>query len=416
MEHERLHLFDGFGVELDYAIVNSSTLDTATLAAELLRAAGHTDQYVSGVERGTLALSHRMAMHRVALSTNGSAPSLEPLASAFTNEVRSVNAHLANMGARLMPSAMHPWMNPRIDTALWPHESSEAYATLDRIFDCRTHGWTNLQSSQISVPFYDEREFARLHAAIRLVLPLIPAIAASSPIADGVANGIMDNRVEAYRSKALRLPFIAGRIIPEQLFTTKDYEREVYDRIHADIAPFDTGATLRHRQLNERGAVPRFEYSTIEIRLADVQECAIADMAIAAAIIGVVEALTGEFSANLILQQAWEADPLYTLLLETTRDAESTIVSNAKYLRLMRYPEGNRCRASELWQHLIETVLPASSVDSEQWEAPLHTILSRGTLARRISRAIGNKPNREHIAHVYSTLCDCLERGVMFGN
>ena len=53
---------------------------------------------------------------------------------------------------------MHPWMDPRA-ASLWPHEYGEVYAAYDRIFDCRRHGWANLQSVHLNLPFADEREF-----------------------------------------------------------------------------------------------------------------------------------------------------------------------------------------------------------------------------------------------------------------
>ena len=42
------------------------------------------------------------------------------------------------------------------------------YDTFDRIFSCKGHGWANLQSMQINLPFRGDEEFARLHAAIRV--------------------------------------------------------------------------------------------------------------------------------------------------------------------------------------------------------------------------------------------------------
>ena len=49
------------------------------------------------------------------------------------------------------------------------------YEAYDRIFDCRGHGWANLQAVHLNLPFSGDEEFGRLHAAIRLVLPIMPA-------------------------------------------------------------------------------------------------------------------------------------------------------------------------------------------------------------------------------------------------
>ena len=87
-----------------------------------------------------------------------------------------------------MPTAMHPWMDPATETVLWD-DATDVYRTYDRIYGCRGHGWANLQSMHVNLPFADDSQFARLHAAIRLVLPLLPALAASSPIAEGSVDG-----------------------------------------------------------------------------------------------------------------------------------------------------------------------------------------------------------------------------------
>src|SRR5690606_25183589 len=115
-----------------------------------------------------------------------------------------------------LPTAMHPLMLPDLETKLWPHDAATIYATFDRIFGCKGHGWSNLQSVHINLPFRDQDEFGRLHAAIRLVLPLLPGLAASSPVQEGRLSGFLDTRLEHYRQNQKRLPSITGQVIPEQ--------------------------------------------------------------------------------------------------------------------------------------------------------------------------------------------------------
>src|SRR5678809_520166 len=91
-------------------------------------------------------------------------------------------------------------MNPERETRLWPHEDNEIYEAFDRVFGCTGHGWSNLQCTHLNLPFAGDAEFARLHAAIRLVLPIIPALAASSPILDSRLTGLMDTRLHCYRA------------------------------------------------------------------------------------------------------------------------------------------------------------------------------------------------------------------------
>ena len=79
----------------------------------------------------------------------------------------------------LLPGGAHPWMDPGREMVLWPHDAHEIYDLYNTIFDCRGHGWANLQSAHLNLPFAGDAEFASLHAAIRILLPLMPALTAS---------------------------------------------------------------------------------------------------------------------------------------------------------------------------------------------------------------------------------------------
>ena len=137
------------------------------------------------VECGALRWSNELVLHVLELKTNGPASVLGGLADEFTRQVRQINQLLEGFGGMLMPGAMHPWMDPDLETRLWPHGDRSIYAAYDRIFGCRGHGWSNLQSTHLNLPFQGDEEFGRLHAAIRLLLPLLPALAASSPVIGG---------------------------------------------------------------------------------------------------------------------------------------------------------------------------------------------------------------------------------------
>ena len=210
---ERLGLFQGVGVELEYMIVDAETLDARPVADELMEAVAGAP--VSDIDRGPAAWSNELVLHVLEMKTNGPAHGLEGLARQFHSEVRHANGVLRDLGARLMPGGMHPWMDPGRETRLWPHEYNDVYRTFDRIFGCSGHGWANLQSTHLNLPFKGPEEFRVLHAAIRAVLPLVPALAAASPVQDGRRSGLLDGRVAAYRKNALRVPSVTGRVIPE---------------------------------------------------------------------------------------------------------------------------------------------------------------------------------------------------------
>jgi gamma-glutamyl:cysteine ligase YbdK (ATP-grasp superfamily) len=189
-----LPLLEGLGVELEYMIVDRESLSVMPVADELLRAAA--DEYTDEVEQGPLRWSNEMALHVVELKTNGPVSALSGLAGVFTGHVGRINALLGPRGGALMPTGMHPLMDPSRESRFWPHQNRAIYDAYHRIFDCRRHGWTNLQSVHLNFSFHGDEEFARLHAAVRFLLPVLPAIAASSPAMEGKLTGLLDNRVE----------------------------------------------------------------------------------------------------------------------------------------------------------------------------------------------------------------------------
>ena len=100
--------------------------------------------------------------------------------------------------------------DPDREARLWPHEYGPVYRAFDRIFGCRGHGWSNLQSTHLNLPFRGDEEFGRLHAAVRLVLPLLPALAASTPIVEGRVGRHLDTRMETYRHNAAKVPSVSS--------------------------------------------------------------------------------------------------------------------------------------------------------------------------------------------------------------
>ena len=255
-----LGLFEGYGVELEYMIVDAETLDVRPIADRVI-AAEH-GSIEKEIERGAFAWSNELARHVIELKTNGPAAGLAGLAEGFEREVARTEEILAPLGARLLPTAMHPWMDPTREFEMWPHGDREIYAAFHRIFDCRGHGWANLQSAHLNLPFANDQEFGRLHAAVRAILPLLPALAAASPFVDGRYPGTLDTRLEAYRVNARRVPSVTGDVIPEPVFTRAEYEALLESDLRGSRAarsgghaPPRVGERARlHRALRPHGA------------------------------------------------------------------------------------------------------------------------------------------------------------------
>ena len=402
-----LGLFQGFGIELEYMIVDRESLAVRPLADALI--AAEVGRPEAEIERGAMAWSNELARHVIELKTHGPAPSLAGLAAAFQDEVRHADTLLAPLGARLMPTAMHPTMDPTREFERWPHEHGEVYSAFDRIFDCTGHGWSNLQSVHLNLPFAGDDEFGRLHAAVRALLPALPALAASSPLREGRVTGLLDTRLAVYRDNARRVPSVTGLVIPEPVFTREAYQREILDPIYADLAPLDPEGALRFEWVNARGAIARFDRSALEIRVLDVQECPAADLAIAALVVAVLRDLTSARGARAEALRKLDTRALARGLEAAAARGDAARVEDPAWAEALDLPDGG-LDLGEVWRRLAARHLAAAPPPPEL-EEPLAVILEEGPLARRILSRLGADTSPEHVHHVYGELCSCLAEG-----
>lgn len=401
-----LSLFEAYGIELEYMIVAADSLDVCPITDRVLHAVAGS--YEGEVELGDISWSNELALHVIELKTTDPIGSLAGLSDRFQANVARINDLLLAHHARLMPTAMHPWMNPHTEAKLWPHDYSVVYEAFNRIFDCTGHGWANLQSVHINLPFANDEEFGKLHAAIRLLLPLLPALAASSPIVERRASGFCDTRLEVYRTNAKRVPSVSGLVIPEAVFTREAYEREIFAKMYADIAPLDPDGTLQHEWLNARGAIARFDRNAIEIRVLDIQECPAADLAISNLIVETLRRLVAEEWSNTQAQQAFATERLAAILSSVIRDADEAVIDDTEFLRAFGISVPTT--AGKLWRRLATPLLEPTS----EYAPALRVILEQGPLARRILKQVANDSSDAGLHDTYRKLCNCLATGRMF--
>ena len=412
---KRLGLFQGIGIEIEYMIVDAETLAVKPITDVLLTA--QAGELVTELEVGELAWSNELVLHVVELKTNGPADAVDgELLAAFERDVRRIEELLKPMGACLLPTAMHPLMDPMTETTLWPHGYNVVYKAYDRIFDCKGHGWSNLQSLHLNFPFADEddarSEFGHLHAGIRLLLPILPALAASSPMVEGRLTGTADNRMSFYRTNSARVPSLTGLVVPEPVFDLDAYREQIFEPMDREIGPLDPdGVLVGEPFLNARGAIARFDRGAIEIRVIDVQETPRADLAIAALVEATLKLLASEHWSSLAQQQAAPAEPLAEVLWRTVADGERALIEDSEYLALFGVPR--TVSAGGLWRHLFEEAADAGLL-AEPWRSTLVEMIDRGTLSGRIARALGTQPERDAILGVYRELGECLRTGRLF--
>ena len=395
-------IWERFGVEMEFMIVDRKTLQVLP-RADIPLGKDKDGNQLSDVEYDDIGLSNELVSHVLEFKCAHPKSTFDGLGKRFFHEIRRANKKLEKINAMLLPSAAHPFMDPS-EMQLWPYDCNDIYQTYDRIFNCKGHGWANLQSTHLNLSFDGDDEFGELHAAIRLLLPLIPAIAASSPYLDGKYTGFKDARIEVYRHNQDKVPEIAGLVIPEKAYTYDEYNRQIFDKVKKAIAPYDPEHLLNHFFLNSRGAIARFDRGAIEIRLVDIQECPNADIAIVELEIATLKAIAGK---NL---RDFDTERLSSLLTATSRDAEDTVIDWPEYLSV--FGMSGKCTAGELWKHIFAMV---KNELTEVSASTMEKMLDRGTLSSALYRALGDAPSREAFVSEYKKLADSLAHNRLYG-
>ncbi len=397
-------LFETSGLELEYMVVDRDTLEVRPIVDKILLDGEGSP--VDSIDRGDLAWHNELARHILELRPSKPAKNIGRLRKKINSEVKSINNALARHNAMLLPTGAHPFMDPTKETVLWDHgKNSAVYTLCDKLFGCHAHGWSNVLSAHLEFSFADDEEFGKLHAAARLLLPIIPALSASSPLLDGRYTGFLDSRMEAYLHAQERFPVIMGSMVPEAIFDQEEYYREIYGPIVQLLSEHDPQGSLDHQLVNTRGTVPYFERSTMQIRVIDMQECISGDLAIAEFVTVVLKALTNGRWVSSYVQRAWPETDLLGIFLQVIKDAGNTMIANRDYLLMFGLLKQDQLQCIKLWQHLFVDLYGDLSEECRQH---IGHILEHGCLAQRILKHTGREPSREKLTEVYGELAVCL--------
>jgi gamma-glutamyl:cysteine ligase YbdK (ATP-grasp superfamily) len=196
-------------------------------------------------------------------------------------------------GASLLPTGMHPFFDPA-EGRTWRRAGRQVYDAYARLFDVQRHGWMNVQSCHLNLPFGEEEETVAMHNAAACLLPYLPSLTASSPVYDARLGPLVNNRLGFYRANQARFPEIAGDVIPEYVRSLADYRTRILGPIYRRVRATPGGEPLRHEWVNSRGVILRFMRSAVEIRILDTQECVKMDAACAAVTRAALRVMTAE--------------------------------------------------------------------------------------------------------------------------
>ena len=297
--------------------------------------------------------------------------------------------------AHLLGTGMHPLL--KLDeTGVWSHRHRKIYQELGKIFNLKQHGWLNIQSFHLNLPYAREEKGILLHNLLAGLCAYLPAISASSPICEGAIGPNVDNRLHFYKMNQREVPSITGDVVPEYVFSFDQYRKEVIGQYSQDLAKAGAGKTILSKEwVNSRGVIFRFDRAALEVRVMDEQECVKSDVALSC----FIRAALRELIAN-------PAELLPHQLL--VKDFNSAMAKglNAK----VHHPNGETAR--QVCQHLFSMALQNAEEDEKKYLWIVKKRIENGNLSDLIRERILKKAKKtsleEAILSVYSTLIKCL--------
>jgi len=299
-------------------------------------------------------------------------------------------------GARLLGTGMHPFILPS-ETRIWKHRDRRIYDALGQIFNMNQHGWLNIQSFQLNLPYRNETDGIRLHNLMVNLVPYLPAISASSPIYESRVGRFRDNRLHFYGASQREIPSITGDVVPEYVASFEEYQRRIISVYTSELKRAGAQALLLEKEwINSRGAIFRFDRKAIEIRVMDEQECVKMDVALSCFIRAVLRGwMRTEFSHQ-------SRDVLINNYKAIVKDGLEAIVD---------HPAGE-C-AKEVCLSFLDTAKRNATAEEKKYLSLIDDRITKGNLANLILRdvAISASERNFHdsVVEVYLRLIKCLQ-------
>jgi carboxylate-amine ligase len=298
--------------------------------------------------------------------------------------------------ARLLGTGMHPLL--KLDeTGVWPHRDRQIYRFLSRVFNLRQHGWLNIQSFQLNLPYSDEKKAVCMHNLLAETCAYLPAIASSSPIYDGRLGEHVDNRLRFYLENQKEVPSVTGDVVPEYVSSFRQYRKDVIGRYSSDLAKAGADKRLLGKDwVNSRGVVFRFDRRAFEIRVMDEQECVKSDVALSCFVRALLRGMRREGVANFLPHEMLVRD--FCSIMRMGLSAETL------------HPHGRTAR--HVCQHFSDIARRNATSGEKKYLPIVQKRIETGSLSEAIRRNVEVKAEKtdfeDAVISVYSRLIKSL--------
>jgi gamma-glutamyl:cysteine ligase YbdK (ATP-grasp superfamily) len=350
---------------------------------------------VNFIELPNFTFGKELQLHVMEIKANNPFKTPSEFEQTMHSAVITLGDIVRKHGASLLGTGMHPLLRLE-DTGIWPHYHRKIYSEYGKIFNLNQHGWLNLQSFHLNLPFKKEADAIQTHNLLANLCAYLPAITASSPFYECKEGPDIDNRLRFYMINQKEVPSIAGDVIPEYISSLRQYKRDIIEKYSLDLANKGADKVLLNREwINSRGVIFRFDRRALEIRVVDEQECVKSDVAVASFIRAATRGLIArgaEFLPHDCLVEDFNA---------TIKNGLSAKVTN---------PRGKT--AKQVCQNYLNIAFNHAEADEKGYLWLIKRRIEEGNLSELIHSRVLNRAQKttlyEAIIDVYSTLIKCL--------
>jgi len=382
------------GPEHEFSIVNEE-LKALPIVDKIIK--DFRGRIVNFVEQPNFTFGKELQLHVMEIKSN------EPFKSPVEFEETMHKAALTIVDfldrkykASLLGTGMHPLLKLK-DTRVWPHRHKQIYQVYSKVFNLKQHGWLNIQSFQLNLPYSGEKEAVMVHNLLAEICAYLPAVCASSPIFEGQLGKHVDNRLYFYMLNQREVPSVTGDVVPEYVSSFRQYKEEVIGKYSLDLVRAGVKDCLLYQDwVNSRGVIFRFDRRAFEIRVMDEQECVKSDVALSCFVRALLRGLLKDDKTELLPHEM------------LVKDFSSVILEGLKARVL--HPFGRSAR--HVCARFLDIAWENATDEEKKYLPIIKKRVERGNLSEIIRERVLRKAQKtdlhEAIVNMYSTLIKCL--------
>ncbi len=383
------------GPEHEFSIVNDE-LEALPIVDKIIK--DFHGRIVNFVEQPSYTFGKELQLHVMEFKPNAPFKTPVEFEETMQEAILTIQDFLQRkFQAHLLGTGMHPLLELD-ETGIWPHRHRQIYEAYSKIFNLRRHGWLNIQSFHLNLPYSNEESGILLHNTLANICPYLSAISASSPIYEGRLGDGVDNRLYFYTQNQKEIPSVTGDVIPEYTSSFSQYKKNIIGKYSDDLSKAGADKPLLNKEwVNSRGVIFRFDRRAIEIRIMDEQECIKSDVALSCFIRAVLRGLMNqdpEFLPHTVLVQNLNA-----------------IIMNGLSASV-HHPHGKTAR--RVCEYYYNIALRKATADEKKYLPIIQRRIECGNLSEILREKVEKKSQRtdlrEVIIDTYSELAESLAR------